>query len=119
MEKANEVTVTALHGAQEQYAVTVAVALLMYALAPAGSSISHGTLVWRLHLATEGLRAYINYMASTCVTHVLSLVTALYPKQDMKPFVEGRVPGVTDGEYAALEKQVEETMKTIMERLDF
>lgn len=50
---------------------------------------------------------------------MLFLVKALYPNQDMKPFVEGWVPDVADGEYVVLEKQVEDTTKATMERLDF
>lgn len=60
-------------------------------------------LVSRLQQPADRLWVYISDMASTCVTHVLSLMKTLYPKQDMKPYVIGRVEGVSDREYAALE----------------
>lgn len=120
LEKAKEVVASALHGGQEQYReVTTTVAPLLDALAPACSSISHGALVGRLHQTIKGVAGLYKWYGAHLRIHVLFLVKALYPNQDMKPFVEGWVPDVADGEYVVLEKQVEDTTKATMERLDF
>lgn len=115
-----EVAKSALHNAKGQYReVAEAVAPLVNTLAPGSRSIRHELLVARLKESTEGLRGYVRELASAYATHMLSLVKALYPAQDMKPFVTGRVAGVAAEEYSALEAQVEGTTDTIMDRLDF
>lgn len=65
------------------------------------------------------MRAYVPELAGSCVTHVLSLVRALFPTQDMEPFVTGNVEGVADIDYLALGAQVAKTMEAILEGLDF
>lgn len=72
----------------------------------------------RLKESTEGLRSYVRELTGACATHVLSLVKALYPCQDMQPFADGRVEGVADGEYPALEAHVEGTKEAILDMLE-
>lgn len=81
LEKAAEVAASGLRSAKEQYReVAEAATPLVDVLARVSSSISHEALVARLQQPVNGLRTYISDMASTCVTHVLFLVKALFPK---------------------------------------
>lgn len=120
LEKPTKVVASGIQSAKERYReVTETAAPLVDALAPGSSSISHESLVVKLRESADGLRAYVPDLAGTWATHVLSLAKALYPRQDMKPFMDGHVEGMDDDEYAALEEQVGETMKPILNRLDY
>lgn len=80
---------------------------------------SHEVLVERVRHARDGLRDYIRDMAQTIVGHLLSLVKALKPDQDMKPFVEGEVEDVPEERYAELEAEVAPVTEAVLKRLDF
>lgn len=120
LEKANPDVAGELVSSKEQYRQVAEVAApVVDALAPEGTPTSEETLATRLRQSADELWAYVHVMAGTCATHVLSLVKALYSKQDMKPFVDERIEGVADKEYAALEDLVKETTEAILERMDF
>lgn len=73
----------------------------------------------RLQRASSELRGYIRDTANTYVLHILSIVKALKPDQDMVPFATGNVSGKSEEEFSALEESVQPVADAIMERLDF
>lgn len=118
LSKELEVSESSLEKARDMYReVSDAAAPLIDALTPEVRSSSHQVLVDRLKRSAAGLKEYIRDLASHCSTHLLSIVKALYPEQDMRPFAEGAVEGVED--YSALEAEVAATTELVMNRLDF
>lgn len=104
-EKELEVTKGALGDAKTVYReVSDAVAPLVDALLPKPQPMNHEVLVTSLQESVGGMKKYICDLAGTCAVHILSLVKAVYPGQDTKPFVEGRVKGVPDSEFPTLEE---------------
>lgn len=86
MEKENKVLNSALQVARDHYQEGTDVAApLVDLLVPGGNSRSHQAVIPELHDAAKDMPTYVRDTASTCVTHVLSLVKALKLDQDMTP----------------------------------
>lgn len=86
---------------------------------PAEDEPSGDSFLVRLQRSSDELHGYIRDTANTCMLHVLSIVRALNPDQDMAPFAAGSVTGKSEEEFVALEESVQLVADAIMERLDF
>lgn len=73
-------------------------------LVPSEGGSSEDSFLVRLPRSSDELRGYIRDTANTCVLHVLSIVRALKPDQDMAPFATGNVTGKSEEEFALLKR---------------